>query len=54
MLDFDERLNEFVCGECRTVLVNRIHEDVIPITYKPNVTHVRSGRNRSKYDCFIL
>jgi len=43
MLDFDERLNEFVCGECRTVLVNRIHEDVIPITYKPNITHVGGG-----------
>jgi len=45
LIDFDDRLDEFVCGECRTVLVNRIHEEVLPITYKPNVTHVRSGIN---------
>tara|TARA_R100000005_G_C4974855_1_gene186593 strand:- start:29 stop:820 length:792 start_codon:yes stop_codon:yes gene_type:complete len=46
IIDYDEFLDEFVCGECRLVLVNRIHEDVIPITYKPNVTEVRKTMDR--------
>lgn len=47
VIDFDERLEEFVCGDCRTVLVSRIHEDVFAVTYKPNVTHVRHMGERT-------